>query len=101
MCENPAKIFGIYPRKGCLRPGSDADLVLWDPAKRHVVTGEHGVTDFSTFEGFELLGMPALTMVRGEVVVQDEGLIGSQGHSEYVPGDPTAAAYSPSGHKVR
>ena len=101
MCENPAKIFGIYPRKGCLRPGSDADMALWDPAKWHVVTSEHGVTDFSTFEGFELLGMPALTMVRGEVVVENDGLIGRQGHSEYVPGDPTAAAYSPSGHKVR
>ena len=101
MCENPAKVFGIYPRKGCLRAGSDADLVLWDPAKRHVVTGERGVTDFSTFEGFELLGMPVLTMVRGDVVVQDGGLTGKQGHSEYVPGDPAAASYSPSGHQVR
>ena len=101
FCENPAKIFGIYPQKGTLQPGSDANLVLWDPSKNHVVTEEHGVTDFSTFDGFELLGMPVLTMVRGEVVTEGERLVGRQGHSEYVPGDPAMASYSPTGHQIR
>jgi dihydropyrimidinase len=98
--ENPAKIFGIWPQKGALQPGSDADLIIWDPAKRHVVGQEHGISDLSTFEGMELLGMPVMTMVRGEVVVDDGRLVGKQGTAQYVRGDPNATAYAPGGPNV-
>ena len=100
FCENPAKIFGIYPRKGTIQPGSDADIAIWDPGKRHTVTEDHGITDFSTFEGFELVGMPVLTMVRGRVVAEDERMVGGQGSALFIAGDPDAAAYSPGGPDV-
>ena len=100
FCENPAKIFGIYPRKGILQPGSDADIVVWDPAKRHLVDQEHGISDFSTFKGTDLLGMPVLTMVRGDVVIEDGELVGTPGRARYIPGDPNAAAYAPAGFDI-
>ncbi|MDE0235002.1 MAG: amidohydrolase family protein [bacterium] len=100
FCENPAKIFGIYPRKGTLQPGSDADIVVWDPARRHVVDQEHGISDFSTFKGTELLGMPVVTMVRGDVVIEDGELVGKPGRARYIPGDPNAAAYAHGGFDV-
>ena len=100
FCENPAKIFGLYPRKGCLQPGSDADLVIWDPAATHKVERQHGNSDFSTFEGFQLLGMPELTMQRGAVVMEKGKLVGQQGWGKFVPGDPNATAYAPRGNKI-
>ena len=101
FCENPAKIFGLYPQKGTLQPGSDADLVVWDPAGRHVVDRQHGNSDFSSFEGFELLGMPELTMQRGSVIMEKGEITGKPGTGRFLPGDPNAAAYAPRGHKIR
>ena len=95
--ENPAKIFGMYPRKGVLQPGSDADITIWDPTRPHVVDEEHSVNDLSTFKGMDLLGMPVLTMVRGQVIVEDGNLVGSQGVAKYIPRDPDSAAYAPNG----
>ena len=85
FCENPAKIFGLYPKKGTLQVGSDGDLVIWDPAKTHVVEQQHGNTDFSSFEGFRLLGMPELTMQRGSVIVEGRPTGGTAG-TRRVPG---------------
>lgn len=100
LCENPAKIFGLWPRKGAIAPGSDADLVIWDPARQHTVTTQHGNTDFSSFEGFELLGMPELVMQRGQAVVRDGAFVGSQGGSRFLAGDANASAYAPKGAAV-
>ena len=100
LCENPAKIFGLYPQKGTLEPGSDGDLVIWDPTKTHVVDRQHGNTDFSTFEGFHLLGMPDLTMQRGSVIMENGQIVGKQGEGHFLPGNPNSSAYSPSGHKI-
>ena len=97
LCENPAKIFGLWPRKGAIAAGSDADVVIWDPARTHTVTKQHGNTDFSSFEGFELLGMPELVMQRGEVIVRDGTLVGGQGKARFMAGDPNASAYAPKG----
>ena len=100
FCENPAKIFGLYPKKGVLQPGSDADLVVWDPAKLHRVDRQHGNTDFSSFEGFDLLGMPELTMQRGNVIMENGKIVGRPGQGRFLPGDPNSAAYAPRGHKL-
>ena len=102
FCENPAKIFGLYPQKGTLQVGSDADLVLWDPAVQTTASIErqHGNTDFCSFEGFQLVGMPVLTMQRGEVVVENGQLIRPQGRARFLPGNPDKAAYAAGGYKV-
>jgi dihydropyrimidinase len=100
FCENPAKIFGIFPRKGSLQPGADADLVIWDPARQHVVEEEHGKSDLGTFRGMQLLGMPVMTMVRGAIVVQEGTLVGSRGAGRFVPRDVNRAAYAPGGPSI-
>ena len=100
FCENPAKIFGMYPQKGVLQPGSDADLVIWDHTRPHVVDKEHGKSDLGTFQGMELLGMPVLTMMRGEVVLEDGKLIGKQGRARFVPGNANATPYATHGPRV-
>ncbi len=100
FCENPAKLFGLYPKKGSLNPGSDADLVVWDPGRVHVVDGQHGNTDHSAFDGFKLLGMPDLTMSRGHVVIENDEVVGTKGRGEFLPGDPNTASYARGGHQI-
>jgi dihydropyrimidinase len=102
MSENPAKIFGIYPQKGSLDPGSDADIVLFDPSARHTLSAEaqHCVADFTMFEGKEVTGRPVFTMQRGEIIVEDGIMRRPKGQSRFLPGNPDLAAYAPSGHKV-
>ncbi|MQF80239.1 amidohydrolase family protein [SAR202 cluster bacterium AD-493-K16_JPT_193m] len=94
FCENPAKLFGIYPQKGTIKTGSDADIVIWDPAKKHTVDEEHGNSDFSTFKGMELLGMPIITMVRGNVVIENGEVVGKSGKSKYIAGNTNTTAYA-------
>jgi dihydropyrimidinase len=74
---NPAKANGIYPQKGSLMPGSDADLVLWDPLANWTIGTDtlHMATDYTPYEGFEIIGRPKTVIVRGEVVVHDGELI--------------------------
>jgi dihydropyrimidinase len=83
---NPAKIFGLYPRKGAILPGSDADLVIWDP-KRHVKYGvahaQHR-TDYNLFEGWELVGYPEKVYLRGNLIVDDERWLGKAGAGQYL-----------------
>jgi dihydropyrimidinase len=98
--ENPAKLFGLYPKKGSLSPGSDADLVVWDPSRVHVVDGQHGNTDHSAFDGFRLLGMPDLTMSRGHVVIENDEVVGTKGRGEFLAGDPNTASYARGGHQI-
>jgi dihydropyrimidinase len=69
---NPAKIFGIYPRKGLIAVGSDADLVIWDPNQAHTITDDEQFSNakFCIFSGWKVTGMPILTVRRGEVVYE-------------------------------
>lgn len=89
---NPAKIFGLYPRKGCLAPGSDADLALWDPAD----TLTYGVdiarhrTDYNLYEGWELRGFPKKVFLRGKLIVDGERWLGKRGGGEYQKRKPDA-----------
>ncbi len=85
-CTNPAKIFGLYPRKGTLLPGADADIVLWDPEK-HVhygVNEAHMRTDYNLYEGWELVGMPVEVLLRGEPIVKDGQWLGRRGTGKFI-----------------
>ncbi len=87
LCEQPAKIFGLYPRKGSLQPGSDADLVVWDPESRHVIRAQEQQlhTDYSMYEGRECVGSPTLVMQRGRVIVEDGELRAAPGQGSFIP----------------
>ncbi len=102
MCENPAKIFGLYPQKGALAAGSDADLVIFDPSVSHTLGAEaqHCNADFTMFEGKQVLGKPVFTMQRGEVVIQDGEMKRERGRAKFYPGKREDAAYAPSGHRL-
>jgi len=87
MCETPAKLFGLYPRKGTLQVGSDADLVIIDPAQTRTLSAEtqHSKAGYTLYEGLEVTGMPILTMQRGEVVVDHGELIARAGRAQFLP----------------
>ncbi len=90
--SNPAKIFGLYPRKGALLPGSDADLVIWDPQKkvRYGVAISHQRTDYNLYEGWELTGYPEKVYLRGELIVDGERWLGRRGMGKFLPRKPGA-----------
>ena len=84
---NVAKAFGLFPQKGTLRPGSDADLVIIDLDKTQVVSPElvHTAAGYTLFDGRELTGWPVLTMLRGKVIMRDGELTVKPGYGKYVP----------------
>ncbi len=79
MCENPARIFGLYPKKGTIRPGSDADVVVFDPRAECTITqsSQHSHAPYTAYEGRTHRGAPTVVIARGEVLVEDDQLIGS------------------------
>src|SRR3990170_754212 len=83
---NPAKIFGLYPRKGTLAPGSDADLVIWDPERRLTYGVAHARhrTDYNLFENWELVGYPEKVFLRGDLIVDNERWLGRAGMGRYL-----------------
>jgi len=83
---NHAKIYGLYPRKGTIAVGSDADIVLWDSKRKVTISHDliHDGSDYTPYEGLEVTGWPVLTMVRGRVVVDDGVLVGAKGHGTYL-----------------
>ncbi|MCE9575221.1 MAG: dihydropyrimidinase [Deltaproteobacteria bacterium] len=76
----PAKIFGLYPKKGTIAIGGDADIVVWDPAREQVLGLDtlHMNVDYSPFEGRRVIGSPAQVLSRGEVIVEDNRWVGKQ-----------------------
>ncbi len=84
---NPAKLFGVYPQKGTIAPGSDADIVLWDPNKTHTISAatHHQRTDYNLYEGMEVTGVPTTVLSRGRVLVQDGEWKGERGAGQFVP----------------
>ncbi|HEX9385320.1 MAG TPA: dihydropyrimidinase [Anaerolineales bacterium] len=83
---NPAKIFGLYPRKGALLAGSDADIVIWDPEKKvtYGVAHAHQRTDYNLYEGWELTGMPEKVFLRGKLIVDGEEWLGKAGEGQFL-----------------
>lgn len=86
--ENPAKIFGLYPKKGTLQVGSDADLVIFDPNESHIIEAknQHGNSDFTVYDGWKCQGKPVLTMQRGKIVLKDGALHRKPGDGIFLPG---------------
>ena len=84
---NPAKLFGLYPRKGTIAVGSDADVVIWDPDLTRTIRDEDILSNggFSIFSGWEVTGWPILTIRRGEVVFENGEIVASPGSGMLVP----------------
>lgn len=84
----PAKIFGMYPRKGTIAVGADADVVVWDPERRLTLSKDtlHMRVDYSPFEGRVVVGAPAAVLSRGELIVEDDRWVGKtkQGRGQFV-----------------
>ena len=85
-CTNPAKIFGMFPRKGTLAPGSDADIVLFDPKKQHTlsVTTHHMNVDYSAYEGWELTGKVCKVLLRGKLAIDKDECLVEKGYGQFV-----------------
>jgi dihydropyrimidinase len=86
VSTTPARLFGLYPRKGTLAPGSDADIVMWDPEADHVISAKthHMRVDYSMFEGFTVKGNAKLVMSRGDVIVEDGLYHGRPGRGQFL-----------------
>jgi dihydropyrimidinase len=86
VSTTPAKLFGLYPRKGTIAVGSDADLVIFDPKRKHTISAQthHMRVDYSMFEGIEVTGMPDTVLSRGRVVVQGDKFLGRAGQGEFL-----------------
>jgi dihydropyrimidinase len=83
----PAKMFGLYPRKGTIAPGSDADIVVFDPEHERVISAEshHMNVDYSAFEGRSVRGLPEVVMQRGSILVEDGKFHGREGQGRFIP----------------
>ncbi len=83
---NPARIFGLYPRKGALLAGSDADIVIWNPEKKvtYGVAQTHQRTDYNLYEGWELTGMPEKIFLRGKMIVDGQTWLGKAGDGQFL-----------------
>ena len=87
---NAAKLFGLYPRKGEIRVGSDADIVIWNPALTQTIRDEDQLSraGYSTYSGWEVTGFPITTIRRGEVVYDDGRILAEPGSGQFIPGAP-------------
>jgi dihydropyrimidinase len=87
---NAAKIFGLYPRKGAVAVGADADLVVWDPEKSKTIRAadQQSAIDYNVFEGKEVTGLPRFTLTRGHVAIHDGEVRTREGHGSFVGREP-------------
>jgi dihydroorotase (multifunctional complex type) len=85
--ENPARIAGLYPRKGAIQVGSDADLAVIDMKKKLKLSDKDMIsrTGFTAFDGYTVTGVPIYTIVRGQIVMQDGKVTGKKGYGKYIP----------------
>ena len=83
---NHAKMYGLYPRKGTIAVGSDADIAIWDPARRVTISQAimHRGADYTPYQGLQVTGLPVSTLVRGRMVVREGALVGDPGYGEHI-----------------
>jgi dihydropyrimidinase len=86
LSTNPAKLFGLYPRKGTIAVGSDADIVVFDPEKKLTISASkhHSRIDYNLYEGTEVTGSPEVVLLRGNVLVENDELVASPGIGQFV-----------------
>jgi dihydropyrimidinase len=86
LATNPAKLFGLYPRKGTVAVGSDADLVIFDPSRHVTISASthHSKSDYNLYEGTEVTGAPDVVLLRGNVLVENDELVASPGIGQFV-----------------
>jgi dihydropyrimidinase len=86
MSTNPAKIFGLYPQKGTLQPGSDADITIWNPNKEFTYGIKYSQqrTDYNLYEGWKLKGIIEKVFLRGKLIVDDQKWLGNRGDGRYI-----------------
>ncbi len=102
LCTNPARIMGLYPRKGAIQVGADADIAIIHPSSALVVDPEKMETnaDWSPYEGWPLSGFARTTLSRGDVIVDDYSVIGEEGRGQWLPRKTAGLTHriSPNGH---
>ncbi len=96
VATNPARLFGLWPAKGTVAIGADADLLVWDPAKQHTIsaTTHHMNVDYNLYEGRTVTGAPVVVLSRGEVIARDGQFVGRKGRGQFLrrrPGVPDLA----------
>ena len=86
LSTNPASYFGLYPRKGTIAVGSDADLVVFDPERKVTISAatHHSKSDYNIFEGTEVTGAPQVVLLRGRVLVEGDELVAQPGVGEFI-----------------
>jgi dihydropyrimidinase len=87
---SPAKIFGLFPRKGTIAPGSDADIVIFDPNRKQTLSARtlHMKVDYSPYEGREVTGAPDTVLSRGAIVVENGAFVGRPGAGSFIKRSP-------------
>jgi len=86
LCTMPAKLFGLFPRKGTIAPGSDADLLIFDPERQMTISAanQHQRVDYTPYEGMPVQGVPDTVLLRGQVIVQDGQYVGGKGGGQFL-----------------
>jgi dihydropyrimidinase len=85
-CTNPARIFGMFPRKGTIAVGSDADIVIFDPKEQHTISAKthHMNVDYSGYEGWEVTGKVKTVLLRGQVAIDDNKCLINKGYGQFI-----------------
>jgi dihydropyrimidinase len=88
---NAAKIFGMFPRKGTIAIGSDADIVIFDPNEKHTISAEthHHNCDYSGYEGWEVTGKCKTVLLRGQVAVDENAIMLKKGYGQFIKRGPS------------
>jgi dihydropyrimidinase len=86
VATNPARLMGLYPRKGTIAVGSDADIVVFDPSRTTTISASthHSRVDYSLYEGRKVTGVPVTVLLRGTPVIEDEQLVGQRGAGQFI-----------------
>ena len=87
LCENPARLYGLYPRKGCLQPGSDADFTIVSLEGNRTLSARNMLTScaWTPYEGWRLQGQVTHAILRGKIMMQDGVLFGRPGEGQFIP----------------